>query len=317
MPYAPSTQVESVGQTLTRSWDLYRATFLKAFLMALVLSVIEFLPRLITIYVGHETFAINTHFNYYRLLIVIDDIIEIIIFAAILWRMQNTALGRHESLETDYRTGLKKLPAIIGASCIQLFLYALVSLSGIATVLFLDKYDISPDLGARHALAMFLHGIPIMLQFFVNLYLFVLFYFYMALIITEANGPINSLEHSARLVWSRWWYTFWVIVTPWLVYTIVMLSFKALGVNLHIFIIEVPVYSMTLLPTLVHIVLFAIFIPWFAATMLVQLRNLEFLHGPLVKVRVKPAREGILKKIKKKASKIKKRAPKKSASRRK
>jgi hypothetical protein len=318
MPYAPSTQVESVGQTLTRSWDLYRSTFLKAFLMALVLAVIEFLPRIITIIVGHETFAITAHYNYYRLLIVFDDIICIIIFAAILWRMQNTALGRHESLKTDYRTGLKKLPAIIGASFIQLFLYALVSLSGIAIVLFLNRYGVSPDLGARHALALFLHGIPIMLQFFVNLFLFVLFYFYMALIITEANGPINSLEHSARLVWGRWWYTLWVIVTPWLIYTIVMLCFKALGVNLHIFIIEVPVYSMTVFPTLIHIILFAVFIPWFAATMLVQLRNLEYLHGPLVKSRVKPvAREGIIKKIKVKASKIKKRAPKKTRPRRK
>jgi hypothetical protein len=312
MPYAPSTQVESLAKTLTRSWDLYRSTFLKAFLMALLLSIIEFLPRLITIIVGHETFAINAHFNYYRVLILFDNILELVLFAAILWCMQNTAQGYHETLKTDYKTGLEKLPAIIGASFIQLFLYALVSLSAIATVLYLDKYEFLPG---THILNVFLHGIPIMLQFFINLFLFVLFYFYMALIITEDNGPIDSLEHSARLVWGRWWKTFWVIVTPWLVYTLVLMGFKALGVNLHIFIIETPIYSMTLFPTLVHIILFAIFIPWFASTMLVQLRNLEFLHGKIVTV--EKAKKGIIRKIKVKAFKIKKRSQQKKRSRRK
>jgi hypothetical protein len=111
-------------------------------------------------------------------------------------------------------------------------------------------------------------------------------------------------------VWGRWWYTFWIIAAPWLIYTIVMFCFKAMGVNLHIFIIEMPSYTMTLFPTLVHIILFAVFIPWFASTMLVQLRNLELLNGVVIK-------KSVVRKIKVKAFKIKKRAQRKSRSRRK
>ena len=138
MAYTPSTEPESISQTLSRSWDLYRLTFLKAFLLALLISILEFLPRLIDLMVGYNVFAVTLHYNYFRLLIMLFNLIEIVIFSAILWHMQNVTLNKHESLSADFRTGLKKLPAVLAAAIIQLLIFFAISLSGVATYILLN-----------------------------------------------------------------------------------------------------------------------------------------------------------------------------------
>jgi hypothetical protein len=100
-----------------------------------------------------------------------------------------------------------------------------------------------------------------------------LFFFYFPLILTENKGPIDSLIRSAQLVWGYWWKTLWVQTLPWLCYLGVLLLMQSMGISTHIYFFKPTL--ITPLATAVHIFIFALFFPWFAATMLVQLRDLE------------------------------------------
>jgi hypothetical protein len=282
MPIAPSAPALPLFQTLSRSWALYRLTFLKAFFLALILSCIEFLPRIIVLLTGVDPFGIKPHVNYYRIFYILFDFIEIVIFAAILWHMQNVALARHESLAEDFRTGLKKLPAILVGAIVQIIIFVAISFTAVAIYFYMHLYQLSP---APDMLQIFVRSIPIILQFLLCVYLFFTLYFYLPLILTEKKNPITALIYSAKLVWGRWIETFWVIVTPWIFYLIVLLVFKYLGATIHIYTLP---HSAEITPggSLIHIVTFALFVPWFATTMLVQLRNLES-YQAVVAVKVK------------------------------
>jgi hypothetical protein len=300
MQYAPSTQPENLIQTLSRSWNLYRATFLKAFLLALLIALIEFTPRILMFVMGG---SITIPFIWLRILLLLCEFVDIVLFAAILWHLQNVALNQHESLKSDFRLGLKKLPNIIIAAFVQLILYGVICFSAMVIYYFLLTHPLTEH--PLHPLGIFLVGIPVILQFLFTVYLFFLFYFYLPLILTENNGPINSLFHSARLVWNNWWKTFWVVVTPWVIYVVVLTGLKVLGANFGIYMYKG--FSNTPLATAIHLLVFALFIPWFAATMLLQLRNLEMIKQPFpIKSVPKKSllKKPILKKILKKKSKV-------------
>jgi hypothetical protein len=111
-------------------------------------------------------------------------------------------------------------------------------------------------------------------QFCAIFYIYYLFYFYLPLILTENEGAFSSLKKSAVLVWRNWWRTCVVQILPWACYLIFLVIVReAFKLNLHIYFIDN--YSPTIGITCLQILLFALFIPWPAATLLVQLRDLE------------------------------------------
>ena len=66
-----------------------------------------------------------------------------------------------------------------------------------------------------------------------------------------------------------------VQITPWLAYLITLIIIKfGIKVPIHIYFVN-PGEQQTFLATFIHILIFAIFVPWVGAVMLVQLRDLE------------------------------------------
>ena len=76
------------------------------------------------------------------------------------------------------------------------------------------------------------------------------------------------------LVWNHWWRVFSVQATPWLCYLFLLFSLKyVLGINIHIYLLGQTSHSVLI--SLLHLLIFAIFIPWVAAILVVQLKDLE------------------------------------------
>jgi hypothetical protein len=122
---------------------------------------------------------------------------------------------------------------------------------------------------------MLLDGILFILPTILIVYIIFAFYFYLALILTENQRIISSLKRSAYLVWGNWWRVANLQLTPWLINLLCLLLIKKyLPVNIHLYFVSGAEPS-TFLSTLLNIIIFAIFIPWFGATLLVQLRDLE------------------------------------------
>jgi hypothetical protein len=76
------------------------------------------------------------------------------------------------------------------------------------------------------------------------------------------------------LVWNHWWRVFSTQLTPWLFYLALLIAVKyVLHIDFHIYFTQK--IDNTLWVTIAHIAVFSLFIPWVAALLLVQLKDLE------------------------------------------
>lgn len=268
--YTPSTQHETTSQLLGRSWLIYFSTFRKVFFLSLVLSIIAFIPRVIALIAKHDIVADLPLLSPHQLWLLLIYIVDLSLFMAILWRLQCVTTGAHESLSADLSMGFRKVPLIIGAAFIQFCLFAIVTLTLMGLNVYVYQQGVVTNI---NLLDIVIIGFPAILQMIFCVYAFYLLYFYFPIILTENQGIFASLIKSAKLVWGHWWKAFWPITIPWIIYVLVLMAFKAMGFDMHIYFFEA--HKLTISATVLHIVIFAIFIPWFAATALVVLRDLE------------------------------------------
>ncbi len=286
MPYVPAKQPESTSRILSRSLELYRRTFFHVFPLALILAIIAFIPRLITLMSGQDLLTTLPNLSLHKIWLFLLDVVCLIIMLAILWCMQSLTSGTKETFKIDFQVALKKFPLIIVAAIIQSLIFMSIMLVTYGFYIILLQYHL---LFQTNIYAVFLLSLPMTIAWILYLYAFYLFYFYLPLILTENAGIISSLVRSAKLVWGNWWRTFRAQVTPWISYLIVLILVKYIGhVNLHIYFIKVNTLSLS--ATALHIFIFALFLPWFASTLLVQLRDLELRKKP------KPAKKVAAKK---------------------
>lgn len=270
MNYTPSTTPETTFQLLRRSWQLYCATFLKVFFLSLILSIIAFIPRIIALIAGRDVVANLPLLSPHQLWLLLIYIADLTLFMAILWRLQCVTTNAHEHLFDDVKTGFKKVPLIIAGALAQFLVFILVSITAIGVNLYMVQQNL---VSSKDILGILIIGLPAAFQFLFCVYAFYLLYFYFPIILTENEGAIASLIKSAKLVWGRWWKTFWTITIPWIIYVIVLILFVKFGFRMHVYFYNLP--TLTISSTILHIIIFAIFIPWFAATSLVTLRDLE------------------------------------------
>jgi hypothetical protein len=271
MPYAPSTQPESISQVLKRSFSLYRHAFKRVIGLSLFMSVIVFIPRLMALMMGQDMFFNLSQQSLEQLWLILFEFASLVVFTVMLWRIRCVMYNLHESMKDDLLVTLKKLPSIIGAAFIQSGIVIALFLMLVGTVYILHEARVLTN--STH-IPFYMIGIPLYLQFYVNIFIFVLLMFYLPLILTENKHIFAALGKSAVLVWGNWWRTFITQLTPWLIYLLTLLFVRnILHVNIHIYFFQIE--HLTFASTCIHILILTLFLPWFAATMLVQLQDLE------------------------------------------
>jgi len=269
MKIALSTHPENYSKVLARSFLLYRRAFFRVIFLSLVLSIIVFIPRILTVILRQDLWADVALFNPKRIGFVLIDLISLTLFTAMLWRIRCVITDMHETFFDDLKTTFRKIPRIIVASLLQIVMVLAMNL-----LFFVVIYYMHPETASSWKIA-----VPIIILFFIQFFLafciYLLFYFYLPTILIENEGVISSLTKSASLVWKNLWRTWIVQVTPWLAYLACLLFLQvALKINIHIYFIE-DIHPPTWTSTVLHIALFALFLPWTATTMITQLRDLE------------------------------------------
>jgi hypothetical protein len=272
MQYVPATHPENLKQLLKRSFWLYKTVFFKVFLFAVLLAFVTFTPRMIALTHHKDIFYGIPLYHPLRFVILAVDILGLILFAILLERIRSVMDKTHETVGEDIKFSLKKIPLIFCAALIQSFIFTVMSMAVIGFYYFLHSHNLLATTSRIH---IFLVTLPVVFQLFFNIYIFILFVYYLPLIITENKGILSSLGKSARLVWGNWWRTFKTQISPWVVYFIVLIVVRyALKINIHIYFLGMDELSWR--ATIIQIILFVTFIPWSAATLMVQMRDLEF-----------------------------------------
>lgn len=267
LPSHPS----SYGQLIKQSFRLYRISFKHIIVLSLLLSIAAFIPRFLSFLIGQDIFLNLSPFSPYRLWFIAVDIISLIFFIGILWRMHCFIHNRHEPIAEDLLVGLKKVAYVIIAAFLQSAIVFAVTIIIFGLQILLQTHHL---LFSSEWTSIALTGVVFIGQLALILYLTTLFIFLIPLITIENKGILTSLERSALLGWNHWWRIFSVQITPWLCFFFLLAIIRfVLGADIHIYFFEQGHHS--LWSSLLQLILFALFIPWVAALLLVQLKDLE------------------------------------------
>jgi hypothetical protein len=277
MKFALSTRPEISRHVIRRSLSIYRHSFLHVFYLSLLLSTVVFLPHLLSLLVGQDIFVSLPLFSVQRLWLLTLNIAGLVFFVAILWRIYCLVINKHESLAEDFLVGLKKSPSIIVGALFQYIVMILIILLISAFVYFvvLNKNTNLLNANTFHSVLTFLLLISEICLLFLIL---LAFYFYLPIITIENQGILASLKKSMKVIWGNVGRAMYVQSTPWLAYLLCLVFVKVI-VNMNISIYFLSPGRETLLNVLLQIVMFAIFVPWIATTLFVQLRDLELRHN--------------------------------------
>lgn len=274
MTFHQAAHPQTKRQLIRRSFSLYRHAFIHVIYLSFLLTIMAFVPRFVSLLVGQNIFLGLPAASPQRLWILAINLGSIILFTAIVWRTYCLIQHKHESLGEDITIGLKKVLFIFGGAILQSLLIVSIVLlfSLFIYYVILDKNLLLSNLNwQRQTLAILLF----LCEAFIVIYLFLAFYFYVPTIVIENKGILSSLGKSFSLVKNNWWRTFFVQATPWFVFIICLMAIKYLiRIDINIFFIA-PETNPPILATIIQILVFTLLIPWIAATLLVQLRDLE------------------------------------------
>ena len=263
---------ESYTQLLKRSIKLYRRSFSSIILLlSLLLSITVFIPRLLTYFCNKDFFAGLTLLSPHVLWIALINLASFMFFIALIWHVHCVIRKVHEPLKQDMTIGLKKMIYAF----IAILLQTMIMLAVIYTLFLLDYYlYIWQILNINYWFSALLFGVFFLAQVLLIIYIATLFIFYLPLIAIENKGILSSLKYSILLVWNHCFRTFSLQMTPWIFYFILLFFMKyTLGINIHIYFIAGEYQPIWV--TVLHIIIFTLFAPWVASTLLIQLRDLE------------------------------------------
>lgn len=256
---------------LQLSVKLYKVAFKHFIILSALLSFLAFIPRIISLYIGQDIFHALSPLSPHRLWFVAINLLCLILFIAIIWSLYCTSRGRHEPFIEDLSKGFKKVISILVATVIEVAILFAVSMVVYGVFAFVHAYH---EFLGQNIWGLLLIAVVVLALLTLLIYASLLFLFFIPIIAIENKGVIVALERSILLAWNHPWRVFSLQIAPWICYLIVLLIVRFLfNIEIHIYFFPTPTFN--ILTTVFHLVLFALFIPWVAALMLVQLKDLE------------------------------------------
>lgn len=267
---AISTQPESNLAILGRSIRLYFASFIRVIPLAFLLSVIVFIPEIFSSVFNQEIFSPLLSIESFWSLFF--DLIIVFVYLAILWRMRGSVYEAHESVKEDVEQASRKYLRVVIAGVIVTFILGLIAFTTMTLYSVLFKMNIIME---PNYIGMVILSVISFIYAGIVTYLYFVFYFYMPLILMENAGIFASLITSFRLVYHHWWRVFFLQITPGLTFFVLLVVIRyVFNWQVNIFLIPGPEQN-TFAVYALNIVVFALFIPWIAAILLLQLHDLE------------------------------------------
>jgi hypothetical protein len=258
-------------ELLKRSFTLYRASFRRVFLLALLLSLAVFAPRLIAYFIGKKFFTDLAPFSPQRLWFILIELISMLLMVGIFWHINGVLHQHKERLMADVRVGIRKVLWVFIATIIHSAIVLTVASLIYILLIFLFEYRLI----SIESTGTLLFSILIFFgQFLLLLYVTTLFIFLVPLIAIENKGIFPAIEKSVSLVWNHWWRVFSLQIIPWISYLALLIVLRYIFlINIHIYFVEEG--NLYLPVIILHIFIFALFVPWVAAVNLLQLKDLE------------------------------------------
>ena len=263
---------QSYKTLMKKSFSIYKENFLITLPFAFLTSLFTFLPRILSDFSGENLLpAFNNPFGFYQFVLALINITALVPFLSIIWHMYCNAKKRHEPLSEDIVMGARKVIFVfISAIIVGLFMLSAIYLAYRSQIYILSFLSMPAD-----TLKTFFIFAVLAVEYFILWYFYLIFVFFLPLIVIENKNIISSIIKSMSITWNHWWRLFSLQVTPWICYLGLLFFLKDfIGLNIHIYFVQNP-SPQNLFVTFLHLIIFMLFIPWVAALLLLQLKDLE------------------------------------------
>lgn len=267
-----SSRPNEYHKIIKRSLKLYHLSFSKIILLSLLLSIMVFMPSIYFLITGKALYNTYSLHDLRQLWLLVLNLIALLLFIGIIWHMNCVMHKKHEPLIQDIAVGLKKMVYALIATLLQscIVFACTMIIFGLQILLFQHQL-----LFVNHLIGIILTGIVFIVQLVLVAYIATLFIFLIPLIAVENKGILGALERSSKLVWNHWWRVFSVQITPWICYAFLLVIIKyVLGINTYLYYFASSRIN-EVGTVMIDFFIFALFIPWVAALLLIQLRDLE------------------------------------------
>ncbi|QPK63736.1 hypothetical protein IVG45_01795 [Methylomonas sp. LL1] len=187
----------SIAKVLDTSIKLYAAGFNKQIGILSILAVLYIAMALLTVQLQPDPATITdvaTEFPIGHLpllgFIAVFSILSFVLYAALIYRVDNVANGRQDSFMEAISVGFGKFPAMF----LALILYVLAVMLG--------------------TLLLIIPGLILMLSLA----------FYLYFIVIDSYGGYSALRASHSLVWGHWWRTMAIFTVPMAIWMAVLFT---------------------------------------------------------------------------------------------
>jgi hypothetical protein len=193
------TQPQGIGGVLDTAFHLYKSTFSVLWPIALLLAIVNVVPIVHMLTLGMPSFDPTTGGNPFAIysqhpmtlvIAVICGVLSMWVTAALL--LKQHAIGVDEDMTSGgaLQTALARLLPLVGAS----ILFGLAIVGGF--------------------LLLIVPGLILMISLIL----------YMAVLLFENKGPIESLTGSHKLVWGNWWRSCAVLTLLWILVFVILFA---------------------------------------------------------------------------------------------
>ncbi len=236
-----SNQPQTIGQVLDHSFKLYAAAFKKVLLLSFMSALLMAIPGMLSTETSGDFESASAAMRQSMIWLVLLLPIYFILVSGLIYQMQGVAESRSVSLSEALMRGAKTLlPIIVG-----IILYVLILMVGFVLLI-----------------------IP-------GIILSVSLYFWYTGVVLDNESPVQSLKHSHRLVWGKWWRTLTVLSVYWIMLLVVYMGF---GIAVGVFMATggaLDSVGFKLITELVAAVISTIITPLIYSVMIVQYHDLK------------------------------------------
>lgn len=198
-----ATEPASIAKVLDASIKLFVASFKKLIGILSILAVLYVVTGLLTLKLQPAPSAppeatlelLSENLSLIIGVTVVTTLLSLVLYAALIYRLHNVAIGREDSFVEAITVGLKAFPA----TCLGMILYVNVVIIGYV-LLIIPGIILTLSLG-----------------------------FYLYFIVVDAYRGYRALKASHALVWGCWWRTVAVFTVPGVLWMAVMLTFGILA----------------------------------------------------------------------------------------
>jgi len=264
-PLYPPTRPLPISQVLDASFRIFKVTFVRCLAFGPLWIIVGQLPQIYHLAIGKPVLSSGLDDPISFTFSVLGFLGSLAISAALVLHQRDIASGVPTRMLAQLLAGVRRLPAIVGTTLLSAIII------GVPTAILLWPVLIkliTRTLFTNDAMITSLGLIAVLYVSYAGLFITVAW----SALLLDGLSPIASLRSAFRLVTGNWWRTFVVLLVAFFVTLVIY--FAAATVLLPL-ISTMDVVFMTVASQMLFVILSALAVPYFGATMLALYGDLK------------------------------------------